>query len=133
MKLRFEVAGTTDLEPLYELNKSLIEQYEDLSSIDLPAVLAWVRKKLTKKLDEYRTVFLNDEKVGYFRLCEGGDDSLLKSTTSMSSLPIRDRESVQKSSGTASKNPSGLKSLSCCTSLHRIPAPCVCMKKWALN
>lgn len=76
MKLRFEVAGTTDLEPLYELNKSLIEQYEDLSSIDLPAVLAWVRKKLTKKLDEYRTVFLNDEKVGYFRLCEGGDDSL---------------------------------------------------------
>ena len=76
MNLRFGIADDTDLEPLFELNKSLIEQYEDLSSIDLPSVLAWVRRKLTKKLDEYRTVFLNDEKAGYFRLCDGDDKSL---------------------------------------------------------
>lgn len=76
MNLRFEPAGSIDLEPLFELNKSLIEQYEDLSSIDLEKVLAWVRRKLEKKLSEYRAVFLNEQKVGYFRLCEGDDGAL---------------------------------------------------------
>ena len=76
MNLRFEPAGLIDLEPLFELSKSLIEQYEDLSSIDLEKVLAWVRRKLEKKLTEYRAVFLNEQKVGYFRLCEGDDGAL---------------------------------------------------------
>ena len=76
MKLRFEPAESADLEPLFELNKSLIEQYEDLSSIDLEKVLAWVRRKLEKKLTEYRAVLMNDQKVGYFRLCESDDGML---------------------------------------------------------
>ena len=76
MKLRFEPAESADLELLFDLNKSLIEQYEDLSSIDLEKVLAWVRRKLEKKIAEYRAVFLDDQKVGYFRLCEGEDDTL---------------------------------------------------------
>ena len=76
MNLRFEPACTDDLEPLYALNESLIRQYEDLSSIEPDKVFAWVRRKLEKKLSEYRAVFLNDEKAGYFRLCDGDDDSL---------------------------------------------------------
>ena len=76
MNLRFEPACADDLEPLYALNESLIRQYEDLSSIEPDKVLTWVRRKLEKKLSEYRAVFLNDEKVGYFRLCDGDDNSL---------------------------------------------------------
>ena len=76
MNLQFVPAEKADLDALFELNKSLIEQYEDLSSIDLDGVLAWVRRKLQKKLSEYRAVVLNGEKVGYFRLCGGEDNTL---------------------------------------------------------
>ena len=76
MNLKYLLAETVDIELLFELNKSLIDQYEDPSLIDLDKVLPWVRRKLTNKLPEYRSVFLNDQKVGYFRLYEADDDSL---------------------------------------------------------
>ena len=69
-------ADISDAAVLFELNKSLIEQYEDLSSIDLPEVLAWVRRKIEKKLPEYRAVIVNGEKAGYFRLCESDENML---------------------------------------------------------
>ncbi len=74
--LTYHPADVSDIEALYALNKSLIEQYEDLSSIDLPSVLAWIRRKLEKKISEYFAVFMSTEKVGYFHLCEGEEDSL---------------------------------------------------------
>ena len=55
MNLRFEPACADDLEPLYALNESLIRQYEDFSAIsclDPDKILAWVRRKLEKKLSE---------------------------------------------------------------------------------
>ena len=76
MNLQFIPAEETDLDVLLELNRSLIERYEDLSSINLDEILAWVGRKLQKKLSEYRAVILSGEKVGYFRLCGGEDDSL---------------------------------------------------------
>ncbi len=76
MNLQFVPAGEIDLEILFDLNRSLIEQYEDPSSIDFSEVLSWVRRKLAKKLSEYRTVMLDGIKVGYFRLCDGEDNSL---------------------------------------------------------
>lgn len=48
MTLCYEPACQEDLEPLFQLNKQLIEQYEDLSSIDYPKVLAWVRRNLQR-------------------------------------------------------------------------------------
>ena len=76
MNLQYVPADKTDLDVLFELNRSLIEQYEDPSSIDFDEVLVWVRRKLTKRLSEYRAVILNGSKVGYFRLCEGEENSL---------------------------------------------------------
>jgi len=76
MNLHFVPAEEADLEILFELNKSLITQYEDPSSIDLDEVLAWIKRKLQKKLSEYRAVILDDEKVGYFRLCGIEDNTL---------------------------------------------------------
>jgi len=76
MNLSIKPAEAIDIEPLFELNKLLIEQYEDLSSIDLAEILAWVRRKLTKKISEYRVVCLGGETVGYYRLCDGEDNML---------------------------------------------------------
>ena len=49
MNLRYASVNAADLDALYKLNQSLIEQYEDLSSIDVNEVLPWVRRKLQKK------------------------------------------------------------------------------------
>lgn len=76
MNLIIKPAEDIDIETLLALNKLLIEQYEDLSSIDLPSVLAWVRRKLTRKISEYRVVCQGDETVGYYRLCDGEEDTL---------------------------------------------------------
>lgn len=76
MNLRFLPAEQPDIESLFDLNKSLIGQYEDLSSIQLDKVLPWVRRKLEVKLPEYRAVFLNEQKVGYFRLFNVDDAAL---------------------------------------------------------
>ena len=74
--LTYLPADTSDIDVLYVLSKSLIERYEDLTSIDLPDVLAWVRRKLEKKISEYRTAYLDGQKVGYFRLCDSGEGML---------------------------------------------------------
>ena len=74
--LCFRPADAADLDVLFEMNRTLIEQYEDLGSIDLSRVLLWVRRKLEEKLPEYRAVFRNDEKVGYFRLFETDEGAL---------------------------------------------------------
>ena len=76
MNLRFQTAGQNDINALFDLSKALIDRYEDLSAIDLDEVLPWVRRKLEKKLPEYRAVYLNDEKVGFFRLFESDGNTL---------------------------------------------------------
>ncbi len=76
MNVSIKPAEAIDIEPLFELNKLLIEQYEDLSSIDLAEILAWVRRKLTKRISEYRVVWESGEKAGYYRLCDGEEDML---------------------------------------------------------
>lgn len=74
--LSYLPADASDVEALLALNRSLIERYEDLSVIDLPSVLAWERRKLEKRLGEYRAVFLGGAKVAYFRLWPGDGNTL---------------------------------------------------------
>lgn len=69
MTLCYEPACQEDLEPLFQLNKQLIEQYEDLSSIDYPKVLAWVRRNLQRNLSGVTRVLRDGILVGYFCLC----------------------------------------------------------------
>ena len=68
--LRYSPATPEDIDVIYNLCRELIETYEDLSSIDLPAVLAWVRKKIQKQISGYTCVWQNDNKVAYFCLSE---------------------------------------------------------------
>lgn len=67
MNLTYEPAEKTDIEPLFQLNKDLIDRYESTSQIDYSKVLSWVRNKLEKRIDEYTCIFLDNRKVGYYR------------------------------------------------------------------
>ena len=54
--LRYTPATQEDIDVIYHLCRVLIETYEDLSSINLPAVLAWVRKKIQTQISAYTCV-----------------------------------------------------------------------------
>ena len=66
--LTFSPAEFSDLEVLYDLNRSLIETYEDLASIDCPKVFAWVRKNLEHTLPYFTRVYYDGILVGYYCL-----------------------------------------------------------------
>ncbi|MBO4831919.1 MAG: GNAT family N-acetyltransferase [Oscillospiraceae bacterium] len=77
MELGYEPARKEDIEALFEFNRELIEKYEDPGSIDLQEVLAWVRRKLEKRLDEYVRVTADGRLAGYCRIClDGGEAEL---------------------------------------------------------
>lgn len=74
MNLTFTPALPADAGEIFALNDGLIRQYEDLSAIDLPKVLAWVRRKIETNLSEYCRICADGVHVGFFRLCpaDGG-------------------------------------------------------------
>ena len=74
--ITFTTAEQRDLPLLFALNKALIEEYEDLTAIDLPRVLGWVEKNLQAHLSDFRRVLYDGELAGFFCLSEGELDSL---------------------------------------------------------
>ena len=73
MDMGYLRATDEDVMPIFDLCKSLIETYEDLSSIDYPKVLAWVEKKLRANIENYTAITLAGETVGYYCLEKQGD------------------------------------------------------------
>lgn len=71
MTCTFETAKEEDLDLLFCLNKNLIDKYEDLSSINYPAVISWVRKNLQDNLPHFRRVLVDGEVAAYFCLIPG--------------------------------------------------------------
>ena len=67
MNLYFERAKKEDIEPIYNFCRDIIYKYEDIDSIDLDKVLAWVKKKIENNIDEYVCVFEDRSKAGYYR------------------------------------------------------------------
>ena len=59
-------AEASDIETLFQLNKDLIDRYENISQIDYSKVLSWVLNKLKTHISEYTCIFCNDQKVGYY-------------------------------------------------------------------
>lgn len=68
MELTFAPAAGPDIDIIYSLSKDLIDRYEDIGSIDYEKVLAWVRRKIEKKISEYTCVFCDGTKAGYYRV-----------------------------------------------------------------
>lgn len=74
MVISYQSAEFCDIEPIFELSKRLIDDYEDISSIDYNAVLDWVNKKIQNNITEYTCVTVNGEKAGYYRLHPVGNE-----------------------------------------------------------
>ena len=66
--LTLEPTGQEDLELLFQLNKQLIDTYEDIESIDYDRVLTWVRKNLEHSLPRFTRVLYNGQTAAFFCL-----------------------------------------------------------------
>ena len=76
MKLTFSPALAEDVQTLYLLNKELIDQYEDISSIDYDFVLGWVRNNMEQNLSNFFRVFRQGELAGFY--CLTGSDGAME-------------------------------------------------------
>ena len=68
MELEYLKATQEDAQQIFELCKSLIDTYEDLSSVQYPQVLDWVARKIRQNIAMYTVITRNGQKVGYFSL-----------------------------------------------------------------
>ena len=66
--LTFDSAKPEDLDLLFQLNKSLIDAFEDLESIDYPRVLAWVRQNLQNHLSDFTRVYYENTLAAFYCL-----------------------------------------------------------------
>lgn len=66
MKITYDRATSSDIKHLYHLCKQLIDDYENIVSIDYEKVLIWIRKKIENSINEYTTVYADGQKVGYY-------------------------------------------------------------------
>ncbi len=66
-------ARPEDVETIFQLNRQLIDQYEDMDSIDYPRVLHWVRRNIERTLPHFHRVMWNGELAGFYALIPGND------------------------------------------------------------
>ena len=72
-------AGPEDEEAIFQLNRALIDRYESVETIPYEKVLDWVRREIRNHLGEYRALFWQGEKTGYYRFHQQGAEMELKS------------------------------------------------------
>lgn len=66
MQLTYQPAQHNDIEVIYTLTKDLIDQYEDKTQVNEAKILAWVRRKLEARIQEYTCIFADGQKAGYY-------------------------------------------------------------------
>ncbi|MBR6790215.1 MAG: GNAT family N-acetyltransferase [Oscillospiraceae bacterium] len=71
--LTFKPAEQEDIPVIFAFCEELIDRYEDPAGVDIPKVKAWVLRKLHDCIAEYRTVFKDGEKAGYFHFIPGAN------------------------------------------------------------
>ena len=73
MELTYQTADESDIDRIFRQSRTLIEQYEDLASIDVPKVYAWVRGKISANIVQYRRILFRGQLAGYYRLAPAGN------------------------------------------------------------
>lgn len=73
MRVTYRKATADDIEPIYALCKGLIDDFEQLESIDYPRVMRWVRKKIENAIDQYTVIYANEQKAGYYHFYKNDD------------------------------------------------------------
>ena len=74
--IEYICAEQRDLPLLFQLNRQLIDSYEDLSAIEYEKVLLWVQRNLESMLPHFRKILFNGVPAGFFCLHKGELDSL---------------------------------------------------------
>lgn len=73
MNITYDKAKNSDIEPIYQLCKQLIDDYENVKKIDYDKVLQWVHKKIENSIDEYTVVSVDNKKAGYYHFYKNED------------------------------------------------------------
>ena len=73
MKIDYLSADETDIAPILEQSKALIERYEDFGSIDREMVFAWITRKMQNCIGEYTRILCDGETAGWIRAHEEGE------------------------------------------------------------
>lgn len=73
MNLKYKQATKEDIEKIFNLNKQLIDQYENIQHLNYDEVLIWVHQKINKYIHEYISVFYEKQHVGYYRFFKNED------------------------------------------------------------
>jgi len=68
MKLHFSPVLPQDAEFLFQLNKELIDRYEDTSAIDYHRILMWVKKNIDHQIPFFHRVMADGELAGFYCL-----------------------------------------------------------------
>ena len=71
--ITYDNAKDEDIEPIYQLCKQLILDYEDLENIDVERVFSWVHKKIVDSISEYKVVYVDGCKAGYYHFYKNED------------------------------------------------------------
>lgn len=73
MNIIYSNATADDIEQIYQLCKKLIDDYENIDSIDYDMVLKWVHRKIENSIDEYTVIFVDGKKAGYYHFYKNED------------------------------------------------------------
>ena len=79
MILQFSPAVSEDAARILQLNRQLIDRYEDVGSIDYPRVLNWVEQNIRGNLPHFRRIFWDGQLAGYYCLTESQEGAELDS------------------------------------------------------
>lgn len=69
MHIEYQQATPNDIPMIYAQCQKIIYDYEDPTLIN-DEILQWIRRKIENKINEYQTIYLNGQKVGYFHFAK---------------------------------------------------------------
>lgn len=73
MSIVYDKPKIEDIEPIFLLCKQLIDDYENIETIDYESVLRWVHKKIETSIAEYTVVYSDGNKAGYYHFYKNRD------------------------------------------------------------
>ena len=73
MQLTYEPARAEDGPVIFGFAKELIERYETDQDLDLEMALAWTKRKIEKRIDEYTRVLCDGAAAAYYRFAPDGE------------------------------------------------------------
>ncbi len=68
MDIAFASAVAEDAAAIFDLCRSLIDAYEDISAINYDSALSWLGVKIQTNISTYKRIMVGDDVVGFFRL-----------------------------------------------------------------